>query len=146
MRLMKLVLAFAALAAALPSENVKENGFEVKLREPEPGPKPEPHKDDVPILDARIDAHEKEGRTVNLSPRNNREGLLPRQCNSHSTCPCDSRARGLWCGYCTSPLDAIYECRSGDCLNWVYQCGAGGACCTYGYRISCANRQGPCGS
>jgi hypothetical protein len=92
MRLMKLVLAFAALAAALPSENVKENGFEVKLREPEPGPKPEPHKDDVPILDARIDAHEKEGRTVNLSPRNNREGKSPITTNTNTMVPCPTPA------------------------------------------------------
>ncbi|KAH6842260.1 hypothetical protein B0I37DRAFT_381530 [Chaetomium sp. MPI-CAGE-AT-0009] len=137
MRFFKAILAFAALAVALPSE--KGPVDEVKAREPAA---------DGPILDYKIDAYEKEKRTVNLSPRNNpQEGLLPRQCSSSSNCPCASNARsGLWCGYCVSPVDAIPKCRSGSCMDHVFQCGGGGACCSYGYRASCANRRGPCGS
>ncbi|GAB1316924.1 hypothetical protein MFIFM68171_07134 [Madurella fahalii] len=69
MRILQAILALAALAIALPSDNLKAAEAEVKARTPEPEPF-----DDAPILDARIDAHEKEGRTVNLSPHNNRMG------------------------------------------------------------------------
>ncbi|KAK4098740.1 hypothetical protein N658DRAFT_560934 [Parathielavia hyrcaniae] len=163
MRLLKAIIAFAALAAALPSERAAAVS-EIKAREADPESEPaadnsksaidvkvynrspdvEP---DSPVLDARIAAQEKEDRTVNLSPRNNpRDGLLPRQCRGSRYCPCSSYARpGLWCGYCTRPVDAIYKCTSGACLNEVFQCGGGGACCSYGYRNSCANRRGPCG-
>ncbi|RYP73394.1 hypothetical protein DL771_003662 [Monosporascus sp. 5C6A] len=154
MRFFDVILTLAALAVALPSD--KGGEAEVKAREPEPLPdksaievkvyERDPAPVAEPVLDDKIAAHENERRTVNLSPRNNaHEGLLPRQCNPSSYCPCASGARGLWCGYCTSPMDAIYRCRSGSCLNDVFQCGSGGACCSYGRRTSCANRNGPCG-
>ena len=146
MRLLKALIAFAALAAALPDPG---DWVDPKAAATRDVPTKLGKYDNMPILDARIDAHEKEGRTVNLSPHNNpRSGLFPRQCRSHSTCPCASSAgTGLWCGYCVSPVDAIPECRGQDnpCLNWVYQCGPGRDCCTFGVRTSCSRRQGPCG-
>ncbi|KAK0738993.1 hypothetical protein B0T21DRAFT_346365 [Apiosordaria backusii] len=116
-------------------------------RSPDASPAPLPDPERMPVLDDLIDAHEREKRTANLSPVNNpTKGLLPRACRNDSTCPCARGAQtGLWCGYCVRPVDAIYRCRYGACLNWVYQCGPGNDCCTFGYRRSCAQRNGPCG-
>ncbi|KAK4190874.1 hypothetical protein QBC35DRAFT_448801 [Podospora australis] len=159
MKILLPLLALAAVATALPERadhdlkvwlgnprNVIPAGKEA--RSASAAPDPEEEMESWPILDARIDSHEKEKRTANLSPMNNpREGLFPRACTSDSKCPCASNARtGLWCGYCTSPVEALPECRSGQaCMDKVYQCGPGRDCCTFGRRTSCANRRGPCG-
>ncbi|PWW80893.1 hypothetical protein C7212DRAFT_274324 [Tuber magnatum] len=65
--------------------------------------------------------------------------LEKRDCN-HGSCKCDpSYSPGLYCGYCM----AVKSCKSGSCLNSVYQCGSGGKCCSYGFRTSCKNSDGP---
>ncbi|KAK3366784.1 hypothetical protein B0T24DRAFT_596684 [Lasiosphaeria ovina] len=77
MRLFKPLLAFAALTAALPSPDASDKSKAAldEKREAKPNPV---KTDNMLILDARIDAHEKKGRTVNLSPRNNaRDGKCP---------------------------------------------------------------------
>ncbi|RPA89977.1 hypothetical protein L873DRAFT_1719842, partial [Choiromyces venosus 120613-1] len=59
-------------------------------------------------------------------------------------CRCSTAySPGIYCGYC----NAVISCPVGQasCERDVYQCGSGGACCNYGVRTSCKNRQGPCG-
>ncbi|KAK4196871.1 hypothetical protein QBC40DRAFT_312616 [Triangularia verruculosa] len=165
MRLLTLILTLAAVAYAIPGPSdlieadsdpfAPRPGDELQVKEGYTSPSdfvpikrsPDASPDPIPILDDLIDAHESEKRTANLSPMNNpAKGLLPRACRNDSTCPCARGAKtGLWCGYCVRPMDAVNKCRSGSCMNWVYQCGPGNDCCTFGYRRSCAQRNGPCG-
>jgi len=82
MRFSIVVLSFSAIAVGLPSAEPQDeaavmikakmsglSSIPVLVRSAEV----EEREADVPILDARIDAHEKEGRSVNLSPMNNAE-------------------------------------------------------------------------
>ncbi|PUU73217.1 hypothetical protein B9Z19DRAFT_1095568 [Tuber borchii] len=64
--------------------------------------------------------------------------LAKRDCTPGCTCA-SGVSPGLYCGYCA----AVTSCTSAGCFDNVYQCGNGGSCCSYGYRTSCANRQGP---
>ncbi|KAK0625911.1 hypothetical protein B0T14DRAFT_508756 [Immersiella caudata] len=131
MRFFSVVALLVAAVAALPNA---ETAFEAQKRSIK----------DAPILDAMINAHQAEGRSVNLSPQNNnRIGLLPRQCEYGCSCATGLNP-GLYCGYCTSPRRAIPGCTMGECLDSVYQCNSSGGCCLYGRRSSCVNRQGPC--
>ncbi|KIW01862.1 uncharacterized protein PV09_06711 [Verruconis gallopava] len=102
---------------------------------------------DAPVLDELIEASEVEKRTANLSPMNNvKKGLLPRDCTAGCKCAKGLKP-GLYCGYCTSPHNAVISCTAaneGDCFDKVYQCNSSGGCCVYGYRKSCAQRKGPC--
>lgn len=71
MRYIALLICLVTLVAALP-EPVPAPGTIItdkEKREPLPV-------DDMPVLDSLIERHEKEGRTVNLSPQNNpRDGM-----------------------------------------------------------------------
>ncbi|KAK4455343.1 hypothetical protein QBC34DRAFT_420150 [Podospora aff. communis PSN243] len=103
MRFFTIPLLVAA-TSALPSSEVAFKAYKRSL-------------DDAPILDARINAHQAEGRSVNLSPQNNNlMGLLPRQCEYGCSCATGLNP-GLYCGYCTSPRKAIPGCTQGECLD-----------------------------
>lgn len=73
MRFFNVLLALAALATALPQAEVAERDLvSLKAKSAEADFQAVAARDDAgPILDARIDAHEQEGRSVNLSPANN---------------------------------------------------------------------------
>jgi len=74
MRFFKVLLALAAVAVALPQEETKNELIALKAKSAlaDFEAPVEKRDDDVPILDARIARFEKEERTVNLSPVNNR--------------------------------------------------------------------------
>ncbi|KAL3963402.1 hypothetical protein ACCO45_000406 [Purpureocillium lilacinum] len=53
-------------------------------------------------------------------------------------CYCVGAHQGQYCGYCA-------EVRGDWIADHVYECNSRGGCSHYGYRGSCARRQGPCG-
>jgi hypothetical protein len=69
MRFFSVTLLLVAAVTALPNAG---NAFNAKAAEARVAPLADKRSaDDGPILDARIDAHNAEGRSVNLSPQNN---------------------------------------------------------------------------
>jgi hypothetical protein len=73
MRFFSVALLLVAAVTALPNAGNAEVAFKANAAEARAAPLADKRSaDDAPILDARIDAHQAEGRSVNLSPQNNR--------------------------------------------------------------------------
>jgi hypothetical protein len=59
-------------------------------------------------------------------------------CDYSVGCNCVDSHSGLYCGYCA-------QVRGNWVWDSVYQCNPNGDCCSFGYRGSCHNYDGPCG-